>query len=108
MSLWILATPDTFRSVGVKFDVSKSEVFMHYAYIIEALKELAPQYVRWPTAAEREVIAAIFEDMYGYPSVCDCKDGCLIRVTAPLEQPQAYVDRHNYSITLQVVCDPTL
>ena len=47
--------------------------------------------------------------MYGYPSVCGCIDGCLIRITAPLEQPQQYVDRHHaYSIILQGVCDHTL
>ena len=109
MVIWILATPDTFRSVGVKFGVSKSTVHFHYAYILEALREMAPQYVKWPNAYEREVISNIFEESYGYPSVCGCIDRCLIRLTAPLEQPQEYIDRpHQHSILLQAVCDHNL
>ena len=38
MVLWILASPDTFRSVGVKFGVSKQTVHFHYRYIIEAVR----------------------------------------------------------------------
>ena len=109
MVLWILATPDTFRSVGVKFEVSKSTVHFHYKYIIEALREMAPLYMAWPNAYERELISNEFEALYGYPSVCGWIDGCLIHITAPLEQPQEYVDRHHqYSILLQGVCDYNL
>lgn len=106
MVLWILASPDTFRSVGVKFGVTKGVVHFHYKYIIEALREMAPQYIKWPDNMEREMISEFFEDLYGYPGVCGCIDGCHISVTAPLEQPQRYVDRKkNYSILLQAVCD---
>ena len=109
MVLWILATPDTFRSVRVKFGVCPSTVHFHYKYIIEALRELAPKYIKWPSAFEMEVIAAVFEQLYGYPSVCGCIDGCHIRITAPLQQPHAYVDWHrDYSILLQGVCDHRL
>ena len=84
MVLWILATPDTFRSVGVKFGVLEGTVHFHYKYIIEALKDLRGSYVKWPSNYEREIIAGAFEAKYGYPSVIGCIDGCLIRVTAPL------------------------
>jgi hypothetical protein len=109
MVLWILATPDTFRSVGVKFGVAKGVVHFHYKYVIEALNEMAHLYVQWPNALEKEEIAEIFEELYGYPCVCGCIDGCHIRITAPLEQPRRYVDRHHdYSILLQGVCDHRL
>lgn len=109
MVLWILASPDTFRSVGVQFGVSKQTVHFHYKYIIQALREMAPFYVKWPNRFEKQVISATFEARYGYPSVCGCIDGCLICITAPLEQPQQYVDRHHsYSIILQGVCDHRL
>lgn len=109
MVLWILASPDTFRAVGVKFGVAEQTVHFHYTYIILALREMAPRYVKWPNAFERELISGIFEALYGYPSVCGCIDGCLICITAPLEQPQQYVDRHHqYSLILQGVCDHNL
>lgn len=109
MTLWVLASPDTFRSVGVKFGVLKGVVHFHYKYIIEALREMAPTYVQWPNAFEKEIIAHSFEDQYGYPSVAGCIDGCLIEITAPLEHPQEYVDWHNhYSIQLQGVCDDNM
>lgn len=109
MVLWILATPDTFRSVGVKFGVSPGVVHYHYKYIIDCLKDMAPQYVQWPDNLERAMIAANFEALYGYPDVAGCVDGCHIPITAPLEQPQRYVDRHHqYSILLQGVCDDSL
>ena len=109
MALWVLASPDTFRSVGAKFGVRKGVVHFHYKYVIEALREMAPLYVKWPNDFEKEMISGAFEDMYGYPDVIGCIDGCLIQVTAPREQPQQYVDwHHHYSIQLQAVCDPRL
>ncbi|KAE8742101.1 hypothetical protein FOCC_FOCC012375 [Frankliniella occidentalis] len=109
MVLWILATPDSFRAVGVIFEVAEGTVHFHFKYIIEALREMAVYYIQWPGELEQESIAAAFEEMYGYPGVVGCIDGCHINVTAPLEQKQRYFDRkHNYSILLQGVCDHRL
>lgn len=109
MTLWILATPDTFRSTGIKFGKSKSSVHNQYRTMIAVLSELRKVYVRWPSVMERRIIARTFEERYGYPSVCGCIDGCHIRVTAPLEQPQRYVNyKHDYSILLQGICDHRL
>jgi len=109
MVLWVLASPDTFRSVGVKFGVCKGTVHYHYKYIIECLREMAGDYVQWPNNVERQMIAARFEALYGYTDVGGCIDGCHIQITAPLEQSQRYVDRHHqYSILLQGVCDENM
>lgn len=109
MVLWILATPDTFRSVSVKFGVRQGVVHFHYKYIIEALREMSSVYIKWPNDFEKERIAEEFENRYGYPSVIGCIDGCLIQITKPKDQPEQYVDWHrHYSITVQAVCDDTL
>ncbi|KAK3912531.1 Protein ANTAGONIST OF LIKE HETEROCHROMATIN PROTEIN 1 [Frankliniella fusca] len=109
MVLWILATPDSFRSVSSRFGVSTSTVHDHYKCIIEALREMSANYIRWPTAYEQEIIAENFENMYGYPGVCGCIDGSHINITKPLYQGQRYVDRKaNYSIILQGVCDDNM
>lgn len=109
MVLWILATLDTFRSVGMKFGVEKGSVHFHYKYIIEALREMAPVYIKWPSDYEKELISTTFENRYGFPSVVGCMDGCLIQIIAPRNQPEQYVDWHrNHSINVQAVCDDRL
>jgi len=106
MTLWILATPDTFRSTGVKFGVGKTSVHNQYKTIISVLSELREVYIRWPSVRERRGISRNFEERYGYPGVCGCIDGCHIRITAPLEQPQRYVNyKRDFSILLQGICD---
>ncbi|KAE8745987.1 hypothetical protein FOCC_FOCC007349 [Frankliniella occidentalis] len=70
---------------------------------------MSPQYIQWPSELEQEYISAMFEDLYGYPGVVGCIDGCHLNITAPIEQAQRYFDRKkNYSILLQGFCDHRL
>jgi len=64
------------------------------------------KYIKWPDAAERDVIKSRFERRYGYPGVFGCVDGTHVHITAPLQQKQRYVNRHHgYSIIVQGTCD---
>lgn len=109
MGIWPLFNPDTFRSSGLHFGKKKMVIHYHYGYIIQALREMAPRYIKWPDAYEREIIKAEFEDKYGYAGAVGCMDGVNIDVTAPLEQAQRYVNRHDrYSVLVQAVCDHRL
>ena len=106
MALWIMATPDTFRSTGNQFGVTKGVLFYHYVYIILALREMSEVYVKWPSALERDLIGGRFEYCFGYPKVVGAIDCCHIRIIAPHIHPQRYVNRHDdYSIVIQAVCD---
>ncbi|KAK3929359.1 Protein ANTAGONIST OF LIKE HETEROCHROMATIN PROTEIN 1 [Frankliniella fusca] len=107
MSLWILATQDTFRSVAVKFNESSpSSVHSQYKRIIKALRQVAPLFIQWPNQFERDNIKADFERRYSYPGVVGCIDGTHIYITAPTIQSQRYINRFKkYSILLQAVCD---
>ena len=52
------------------------------------------------------MIRAEYERKYRYAGVVACIDGTYITMTAPLEQAQRYVDRHDdYSILVQAVAD---
>ncbi|XP_026286077.1 uncharacterized protein LOC113211807 [Frankliniella occidentalis] len=110
MTLWALATPDSFRSTAVTFrKKGRGSVHNQYRTMIKVLCDLRQKYIQWPSRWEKQVIARNFYDMYGYPSVLGCIDGTHIRMTAPLEQPQRYVNRHHdYSVLVQAVCDHRL
>src|SRR2546425_396744 len=56
MVLWILATPDTFRSVALRFGVYPSGVHDAYRCVLLALIEMGERYVNWPNQEERSVI----------------------------------------------------
>ncbi|KAK3911604.1 Protein ANTAGONIST OF LIKE HETEROCHROMATIN PROTEIN 1 [Frankliniella fusca] len=107
MSLWIMATQETFQSEAVKFSVpSRGTVHYHYVSIIHALREMAPKYIQWPNMFERDNIKAYFERRYFYLGVVGCIDCSHIFITAPLIQPKRYVNRfQKYSVHLQAVCD---
>lgn len=107
MTIWIMATQETFRSVAVKFSVPhRVTVHFHYVTIIQALREMSPQYVQWPNPFERDNIKPHMERRYSYPGVVGCIDGSHIYITAPLIQHQRYVNRfQKYSVLLQVVSD---
>ena len=92
IGLWPLFNPDTFRSSGLNFGKKKGSVHFQYSFFIEILRELAPNYIKWPDARERQIIATEFEERYGYPGAIGWIDGVNVDITAPLEHPQAYVN----------------
>lgn len=109
MTLWTLATPDTFRSIGVTFGKLEGSVHRQYVNIIGVLREMSGSYLCWPSGNERNRIARQFERMFGYPGVFGCIDGTHIEITAPIEQPERYFNyHHDYSIIVQAVCDHRL
>ncbi|KAK3918943.1 hypothetical protein KUF71_001067 [Frankliniella fusca] len=48
MVVWLLAAPDSFRSVALRFGETPGTLHYFYRYIIEALRDLSPRYIRWP------------------------------------------------------------
>ena len=91
------------------FGVSRGVVHCHYLTVIEALRELASRYIKWPSRSERQRIASIIERRSGYKGVCGAIDGTLINTTAPKIQRERYIDRHQrYSLNVQAVCDHNL
>ncbi|KAK3925908.1 Protein ANTAGONIST OF LIKE HETEROCHROMATIN PROTEIN 1 [Frankliniella fusca] len=104
-----LISTDTYRAAGLNFGKRKGVIKIHYCYVIDVSRELAPRFIKWPNAIEKEIIKAEFEERYGYPGAVGCIDGVHMGITAPLEQKQAYFDRHhNYSMLVQAVCDHRL
>ncbi|KAK3928636.1 Protein ANTAGONIST OF LIKE HETEROCHROMATIN PROTEIN 1 [Frankliniella fusca] len=109
MVVWILATPDTFRSVALRFGINPGTLYYFYKYIIEALRELAPQFISWPGPEERERIKNVFQRATGFPGAVGCIDGTHVYITRPVRNPVSYRNRHHtYSLNVQTVVDNNL
>ncbi|XP_034253687.1 putative nuclease HARBI1 [Thrips palmi] len=109
MVLWILASQDTFRSVAVQFGYLPGEVYYHYSYIIEALREMGPLFVQWPNEQERVEIEGRFLVYSGMPGVAGAVDGTFNTVTAPLFEKNRYRNRHHqFAYNSMVICDDNL
>ncbi|KAK3914471.1 Protein ANTAGONIST OF LIKE HETEROCHROMATIN PROTEIN 1 [Frankliniella fusca] len=106
MVLWILATPDTFRSVALRFGVHPGKVHEYYVYVIKAMTELGERFIQWPDAQQRQRTKAALERRSGFPVVIGMIDVTHIPISAPLEDAAAYRDyKQQYSISVQAVCD---
>lgn len=107
--LWLLATPDSYRSVGCRFDLSKSSLFTCFYQVIVALNEKAPQVINWPNNVEKPAIKQSFQRMVGLRGVIGAVDGTYVPIKAPHENPDTYINRKCFhAITLQAICTPDL
>lgn len=59
LTIWILATPESFRSVADRFGLCKTTTYLTFKEVVLILANLLPQFVRWPDAQECEVIEAV-------------------------------------------------
>jgi hypothetical protein len=109
ITLWTLATPESYREVGDRFNVSKLSVFTSINIVISViLQNLCPHFITWPNDAEKEIIAVRFSK-YGLPNVIGAIDGSHIPIKKPEENGNDYYNREKYhSLVLQAICTPNL
>ncbi|XP_071632125.1 uncharacterized protein [Temnothorax longispinosus] len=108
LALWRLATPDSLRSIFDRFDVGRSTALYVTRRVINAIIDLAPNVIKWPTNERVNEIWAGFENASGFPKVIGAIDGTHITIPAPTDNSAAYVNRKGrHSIQLQAICDHT-
>ncbi|XP_011858709.1 PREDICTED: putative nuclease HARBI1 [Vollenhovia emeryi] len=109
LTIWIVATPESFRSVADRFGLSKSNAHVVFKEVICALKEMMPQFVKWPSAEECETNERIFRmRSRGFPDVVGAIDGCHIPIKQPPGNTNDYYNRKGFhSINFQGICDHT-
>ncbi|CAI6354135.1 unnamed protein product [Macrosiphum euphorbiae] len=64
--IWLLATPDSFRSVSDRFDVGKSSLHDSFVRVTTVLHRLSPTIINWPEIEQMNQIQLNF-------GVCDDK-----------------------------------
>ena len=109
MALWLLATPDCFRSVALRFGKTPGVLHYHYLNITNTLANMSESYIKWPNQYERAVVAQSVQRRTGMPEVVGAIDGCYIKIDTPSVDAGRYYNRHHdHSIVLQAVADETL
>ncbi|XP_018313143.1 putative nuclease HARBI1 [Mycetomoellerius zeteki] len=108
-TLWLLATPDSFRSVGLKHNLAKSSLNVSVQRVVAALNDMAGNVIRWPEGNCLDVVKQKFQCLSNMPNVIGAIDGCDISIDAPKEHSLHYkIRKKNYAVVLQAVCDSEL
>ncbi|XP_066585162.1 uncharacterized protein [Prorops nasuta] len=106
ITLYVLATPDSYRSVVTKFNIGNATAWRAVKRVVRALCQLRNFFIRWPTLEEVEATSNAIAVKYGFPGVIGIVDGTHVRIAAPKENSNAYVNRKGFhSIQLQVICN---
>ena len=74
--------------------------------VSHALLAKQSDFIKWPTGAELVVNKNAFYRRGRFPCVIGCVDGTHIRIQAPKDHENAYVNRKGFhSINVQGMCD---
>ncbi|XP_066588108.1 putative nuclease HARBI1 [Prorops nasuta] len=107
LTIWILTTPESFRSVSDRFGFPKSIGWLVFKEVVWALKKLMPSLIKWPNNEELLNSERIFiERSQGFKGVIGAIDGCHIPIKQPPRNPNDYFNRKDFhSVVLQGTCD---
>nr|XP_012224230.1 PREDICTED: putative nuclease HARBI1 [Linepithema humile] len=106
ITLWFFGNQEVYRSVADRFGVSKDTVWKCVFEIAMLLTEDVHRYIKWPELREMATFEKEFRQLHGFPGVIGAIDGSHIAISAPIENPENYINRKGYhSIILQGICD---
>lgn len=104
--IWILATPDSYRSVGERFDLAKSTLSTIFFRIIDFLNHIANKFVNFPDSSRKMESKNYFEIQSGLKGVVGAIDGTYVPCRVSADQKKAYTNRKMFTaVTLQAICD---
>ncbi|XP_071635713.1 putative nuclease HARBI1 [Temnothorax longispinosus] len=109
IAIWMLATPNSYRCISDRFNVGKGTAWRCVHRVINALYAEVRTFIKWPTRQEAEQTMETIQNQYGFPGVIGAVDGTHVRIAAPQDHGESYVNRKGFhSIQLQVICDAQL
>ncbi|XP_066603765.1 putative nuclease HARBI1 [Prorops nasuta] len=105
MAIYILATPDSYRSISEKFGVTQSTAWNCLKRVVKAIYNIRNYFIKLPTVEEAKHSWELIFQKYGFPKVLGFIDGTHIYIAKPKEQAVDYINRkQRCSIQLQVIC----
>ncbi|XP_036146226.1 uncharacterized protein LOC105833153 isoform X3 [Monomorium pharaonis] len=93
ITIWRMASPDTYKSICERFNVSRSTAVSTTRRVTKALADLAPMFIKWPVKNSVQEVWAGFEAISAFPKVIGAIDGIYINIPSPRVNPEDYVDK---------------
>lgn len=108
VALHWMGTGAQYHAIADMHGVCKASVCRAVHSVVTAVNNtMSAIYVKWPD--NMQGVVEQFFAIRGMPMVCGCLDGTLIKIDAPSEHEDVFVDRHgNHSVNCMVVCGPDL
>ncbi|XP_066585890.1 uncharacterized protein [Prorops nasuta] len=104
-----MVTPNSLRCINDRFGVGNATVWRSTRRIVNALYSLVNIFIKWPSKEEAKETWQKVKERHGFPIVIGAIDGTHIKIAAPKENHEAYINRKAYhSLQLQAVCDNNL
>ena len=107
IALRFYASGSFLQVIGDTFGVDKSTVSRAITDVSRALIAKQPLFIKWPSTNDE--CTAIKNEFYlrgGFPCVIGCVDGTHVRLQAPSQHENNYVNRKGFhSINVQGVCN---
>lgn len=93
-----------------RFNISKGTLVLFVNRLVDALNDVAPQYIRWSRPDEMLSVRKQFYVIARFDEwVIGAVDGTYVVIPAPKEDPEVFRTRkHNFDVTSQAICLATL
>ena len=107
VTLWYLATPLEFRSIGHFFGIARCTACVIMRETCAAIVQvLLKSYISFPTGDKVKEVVDGFARSWGVPQCCGTVDGSHIPISAPVMNHTDYYNRKGYySMVIQAVVD---
>ncbi|XP_048577473.1 putative nuclease HARBI1 [Nematostella vectensis] len=106
VALRFYASGSFLQIIGDTFGLPKSTVSRCVSDVTRALVSKADRFIKWPSRERQREIKQAFYDKHGFPGVIGCIDGTHVKLQAPTNHENDYVNRKGqHSINVQAVCD---
>lgn len=103
ITIYVLATPDSYRSISERFGVARSTAWLSVKRVVRAIYSIRNKIIRWPTHEEVQRTWTNMQMLYGFPKVLGIIDGTHINITRPKRNATSYINRKSrFSVQLQV------
>ncbi len=106
IALRFFASGSFLQVIGDSLGVDKSTVSRVVRDVSLALNRRRDQFIKWSSNNDADKIKNNFFSYAGFPCVIGCVDGTHVRIQAPHNNENNYVNRKRYhSINVQGICD---